>query len=593
MNAIKEYLKNDVLLFDGGMGTYFSRKNKRAGAGCEAAVLSQPELILEIHREYLEAGAKAVKTNTFGANRLSLQDDDGEYTARIIGRACALAKQAAEESGAFVFADIGPISGLDEEQLLPEYLFVIDCFLQAGMTNFLFETHSSASCLKETAAYIRENCPEAYIIASFGVQADGYTREGFYGIKLCREIEESGLFDAAGFNCVTGARHMLHLMSGLASMQIPMLLMPNAGYPTVIGSRTFFNSDPDYFGEQLARMAANGAQILGGCCGTTPDYIRFAAEALQDIEVLPGRPQAAEEPKRSQAAPNHFWEKLGSGRKIIAVELDPPARDEGAKFLAGAKELANAGADAITIADCPIARARMDSSLLACKVHREIGIDVIPHMTCRDRNLNATKALLLGLCMEGVHNVLTITGDPVPTAERDEVKSVFQFNSRKLAAYISSLNETELTTPFRIYGALNLNVNNFAVQLRLAEEKVKRGICGFLTQPVLTEEAFENLKAARETLPAEVKILGGIIPVVSARNARFMNSEIAGINVDLRIADLMDGKSREECEELAVKISCEIADRIAPYADGFYLMTPFGRTGLMTGIIRHIREQLV
>jgi homocysteine S-methyltransferase len=183
------------------------------------------------------------------------------------------------------------------------------------------------------------------------------------------------------------------------------------------------------------------------------------------------------------------------------VELDPPKDDSGEKFMASARELAQAGVDAITIADCPIARPRMDSSLLACKLHRELGIDPLPHMTCRDRNLNATKALLLGLCMEGVHNVLTITGDPIPSAERDEVKSVYQFHSRKLARYVTSLNENELTTPFRIFGALNVNSHNFAIQLNMAREKVDCGITGFLTQPVLTEAALENLKLARETLP--------------------------------------------------------------------------------------------
>ena len=254
----------------------------------------------------------------------------------------------------------------------------------------------------------------------------------------------------------------------------------------------------------------------------------------------------------------------------------------------GAWQLKSAGADAITIADCPTARARMDSSLMACKIRREVGIDTIPHMTCRDRNLNATKALLLGLSMEGVHNVLTITGDPVPTAERDEVKIVYQFNSRRLAKYITSLNETEFTQPFQIYGALNVNAHRFDVQLDIAKKKVENGICGFLTQPVLTEAALQNLKRAHEELDA--KILGGIIPVVSSRNAHFMNNEISGITVDDKITELYEGKTKEECTQIAITVSSKIAELIRPYIDGYYLMTPFYRTDIMVELIKNINR---
>ena len=272
------------------------------------------------------------------------------------------------------------------------------------------------------------------------------------------------------------------------------------------------------------------------------------------------------------------------------MELDPPEAADITKFMAGARELQAGGADMITIADCPIARARMDASILACKLHRELQMEALPHMTCRDRNLNATKALLLGLSAEEVHNVLVVTGDPIPSASRDEVKSVYNFNSRMLAGYITSLNETVLPTPFRVFGALNLNAVNFQVQLRLALEKQAQGVCGFLTQPVLTAQALENLKLARRTL--EGKILGGIIPVVSHKNALFMNSEVAGITVDPEITKRYEGLDRQQGEELAIKVSRTIAGEIAPYVDGFYLMTPFGRTNLMVRIMDAIRNDL-
>ena len=386
--------------------------------------------------------------------------------------------------------------------------------------------------------------------------------------------------------------------------------MPNAGYPRVVGSRTFYDSDPEFFAEQMVRMAEQGAVFLGGCCGTRPNYIRELAEKIsgndagKKVVYRSGEGYNADAGQRekevaaqtdgvkeSLSEDNRLWNKLSAGKKVIAVELDPPRQADGTKFMSGAWSLKAAGADAITIADCATARASIDSSIMACKLRRELDIDTVPHMTCRDRNLNATKALLLGLSMEGVRNVLTVTGDPVPSAERNEVKSVYQFNSRMLAGFVKSLNENEIEKPFRIYGALNVNAAKFEYQLKFAKEKEENGISGFLTQPILTEAALENLKTARRSVNG--KILGGIIPVVSSRNARFMNSEISGITVDEKIVELYEGKSRDECTELAVNISTKIARLIAPYVDGYYLITPFSRTDIISQIIKNIRQELI
>ena len=280
---------------------------------------------------------------------------------------------------------------------------------------------------------------------------------------------------------------------------------------------------------------------------------------------------------------------MDSGQRVIAVELDPPADDDIAFFLDGVKTLRDAGADAVTIADCPIGRPRADSSLLACKLKRELDVEPLPHMTCRDRNLNATKALLLGLSIEGVHNVLLVTGDPIPSENREEVKSVFNFNSRRLASYVSGLNETVLRTPFRIFGALNVNAKNFEIQLKAAQEKERNGVACFLTQPVLSREALENLITAREVLKGQ--ILGGVYPVVSHKNACFLNNEIAGMRISDEITALYEGRTREEAEDLAVRISIGIAREIAPYTGGFYLMTPFKRVALMVRILREIQAE--
>ena len=578
---LREYLNDRVLLFDGGMGTLCAELvPELAGTPCELLNLSHREKVEEIHRAYVKAGSRAIKTNTFGVNRLNMEEAVCE---RVLCAGWEIATSAAGD--AFVFADVGPITVTDKEDIREEYRFVAETFLRCGAKHFLFETMSSPEGLLETARYIKEREKNAYILISYATQPDGFTRAGQPVSALLTMTAQEPCVDAVGLNCGCGARHMARLAQELPDLGKPLSLMPNAGYPTVLGNRTFYEGDPGYFGRQLSAVAVRGARILGGCCGTTPRHIASVAEALQ----YPSHSPVAlryERPRQEEKY-DAFWEALCDREKRpFAVELDPPENADIGKFMQGARELVEKGADVITIADCPIARARMDSSLLACKLHRELGVGVLPHMTCRDRNLNAIKSLLLGLCAEGVHNVLTVTGDPIPSALRDEVKSVYNFNSRMLAGYITALGQEVLSTPFHIFGALNVNAHNFEIQLKIAKEKEKNGICGFLTQPVLTGQAVENLKLARQELKG--KILGGIFPLVSHRNALYMSSEVAGVKVDERIIALYEGLDREAGEAMALKISAEVAKAICPYVDGYYLMTPFSRTELMGKLMEEI-----
>ena len=287
----------------------------------------------------------------------------------------------------------------------------------------------------------------------------------------------------------------------------------------------------------------------------------------------------------SQKIPrNRFREKLEAGKKVVAVEVDPPVNDDGAFFLEAAARLKALGADAVTIADCPVARVRADSSILAAKLRRELDMDAIPHMTCRDRNLNAAKALLLGLSMEGVHNVLVVTGDPVPSASRDEVKAVFSFNSAMLAGYIRALGEETLRGPFLIAGALNVNAPNFDAELRKALRKKENGVELLMTQPVFTDEAVRNLRRAKEE--TGLRILGGLMPPVSYRNASYMHNEISGIRLSEEILERYRDTDRETAGKLGVSLCLETAEKIAPWVDGYYLMTPFQRIDLIEEIMR-------
>ena len=477
------------------------------------------------------------------------------------------------------------------------YLSVAKRFALLGARNFLFETLSTEEGVLEAIRALKQTVPEAFVLVSFAVLPDGYTREGRYCAELVRRMAQSGVVDAVGLNCVSAPGAMRALVQQLGDAGLPLSVMPNAGYPVVARAQVRYQGKPEYFARELSRLAAEGVRILGGCCGTTPQHIAALRTALDALpEALPAAPAAkpAAVTKPVVETDDAFLRKLRTGQRVIAVELDSPKDADLTAYLEGARRLQAAGADLLTIADCPIARARMDSSLVACRVHRELGMNVLPHMTCRDRNLNATKALLLGLYAEGVREVLAITGDPIPTAERDEVKNVYQFNSRKLAQYIVSLagEGREMPSPITVFGALNLNARNFEVELRRAAEKLENGMSGFLTQPLLSAQAVENLKKTRETLGERAKILAGILPVVSQRNAIFMENEVNGIHVDEAIIQKFEGLDRTAGEELGLEVSVQAAKAAAPYADGFYLMTPFNRVALMERLIARLRTEV-
>ena len=592
MLDVRKLLVQRPLLFDGGMGTYYKAK---PGQECEQANLTDPEGILAVHRAYLAAGADAIKTNTFSLPRLAAAQQPG--WEQLADAGWQLAAKAAGETGAAVFADLGPAPNTENLPAEQVYLAVAKRFALLGAQNFLFETLSAEDGVLEAIRALKQTVPEAFVLVSFAVLPDGYTREGRYCAELVRRMAQSGVVDAVGLNCMSAPGAMRALVQQLGDAGLPLSVMPNAGYPVVARAQVRYQGKPEYFARELSRLASEGVRILGGCCGTTPQHIAALRTALDALpETLPAVPAAkpAEAAKPVVEMDDAFLRKLRAGQRVIAVELDSPKDADLTAYLEGARRLQAAGADLLTIADCPIARARMDSSLVACRVHRELGMNVLPHMTCRDRNLNATKALLLGLYAEGVREVLAITGDPIPTAERDEVKNVYQFNSRKLAQYIVSLagEGREMPSPITVFGALNLNARNFEVELRRAAEKLENGMSGFLTQPVLSAQAVENLKKARETLGEQAKILAGILPVVSQRNAIFMENEVNGIHVDEAIIQKFEGLDRAAGEELGLEVSVQAAKAAAPYADGFYLMTPFNRVALMERLIARLRTEV-
>lgn len=558
MHKLLAHLKSGPLLFDGAMHTYQEQKDSYV-----------------VYQEYAAAGAQAIKTNTFLlSSQLSGQSDEGLEQIEI---EVEKARSALPES-IFLFADIGPC--LPDQDTFSIYKKQVDRYLALSLDCFLFETMTDLNSLAKISSYIHEKKRDAFVLVSFAIDESGLSEQGFSMQFLYDSIVDEEI-DGVGFNCRIGPKHMLEQIKKLARTNKPLFIAPNAGYPTILGWRVHYNGSAQYFAQTMKEIRLLGVEMLGGCCGTSPEHIRQLNKVLQELPALIPYPLPTFDKHRVQR-PKKRWKHL------IAIELDPPKNDQLETFMQGVQAFQEEGVDLITIADCPIGRPRADSSLLASKIKRETGLDPLPHITCRDRNLNAIKALLLGLSAENIHQVLFVTGDPLPKDSVEEIKAVYHFNSRKL---IKSVSEMDVfSSPFSIFAALNLNAYNFSQQLRLAKEKEKNGAIGFLCQPIHSKEGLNNLKRAKEELNG--LILAGIYPIVSYKNAQFLANEITGMLIDSQIIDLYQDKSREECEKISQEVSKKIMKECLPYCDGFYLMTPFQRIDLMRPLIQEAKRLL-
>lgn len=578
----------EYFLFDGAMGTYYSTKRNSSNA-CESANLYDSQTIYEIHKEYIEAGVNAIKTNTFAANRFSLTCEQAE-AEQIIRKGWEIAVASVGNKEVAVFADIGPIpvtQGMDEEV---EYKELVDIFLQCGAECFLLETFPRYDIVLEISAYIRIKKPNAVIITSFAVYPDGYSKEGLFYQDIFKKVNASGLVNACGFNCISGPAHMCRLVSQLDIRDRLISIMPNSGYPSSERGRAVYVDNSEYFAEKLLELKKMGVKILGGCCGTTPHHIAVTAKLLTDSNTTVNNAEQQIDNAVITADKKPIIKKLVSEKKPILVEIDPPFDTNWEYMLRDAFLLKNAGADMLTVADSPLAKARADSAIMAAKLQRESGLPAMPHITCRDRNLLGIKATLLGLSIEGIRNILVITGDPIANIERKDVKGVYSMNSSNLANYVSSLNENIFGgASFEIGGALNVNAPNFEAELRRSAKKLENGISFFLTQATYTETAVNNIKRAVEVL--KVPVFAGIMPIVGYKNAMFINNEVPGIEIDEAMVESFRDKSREESELLGIEHSMKCIDMLYEHVSGFYIMTPLKRINVVCELIKRIKEK--
>ncbi|MGN7311193.1 bifunctional homocysteine S-methyltransferase/methylenetetrahydrofolate reductase [Alkalicoccobacillus gibsonii] len=604
--GLLERLKQDVLVGDGAMGTLLYERGIEQQC-FEEVNLSHPEEIISIHTEYLLAGADVIQTNTYAANRLKLSKYGLEdKTAEINRRAVALAKQAAENR-AFVVGTVGGIrrfqmeeSTINEiEEALTEQIIVL---IDEGVDGLLFETFYDLeeALLVTSIAKKHSSLP---VIMNISLGDISVMSGGIHAASAFDQLTEAGA-DIVGLNCRMGPAHMLR---SFEEIPIPtdqfLAVYPNASLPDYRDGRFFYSSNPDYFATMTVKFIDQGVRLIGGCCGTTPEHIKAIANAAstrvpvyeKKLKVAIRQPLASDRPARKDEKLSEIVKK----RSSIIVELDPPKKLNISKFMQGAKALKDAGIDALTLADNSLASPRVDNLALGTMVKEQIGARPLVHLTCRDRNLIGLQSHLMGLHTLGLHDVLTITGDPTKIGDFPGASSVYDLASYQLISMIKQLNEglsfsgKELgeKADFTVGAAFNPNVKYIDKAVKRLEKKIESGADYFMSQPVYD---INQLKAIYdETKHLDQPIYIGIMPIVSSRNAEFLHNEVPGIKLTSGIREVMakhEGDSESSKQE-GLAIAKELVDAACEWFNGIYLITPFMHYDLTVTLSEYIKER--
>jgi len=591
MRPAHDILQVPFCLADGAMGSWFAQQSGLSPADCEAANLSQPQLIRQIHQAYVSAGARFLRTNTFAA--ASQYDPSQPDRLRDIVRSGWQIALDCSDDQSFVAADFGPVYGLDTKETQQAWQIVIDTFIESGAELFIFETFSDPDELLPWSRLIRHRCPRSVIIASFALSPDGVTRKGIPLASVALRMESEPSIDIWGFNCGIGPTHMRDLIQQLPDDGKPLTLMPNSGYPRLENQRLVYGSTPAYYAETVSDLRLPRVKLIGGCCGTTPRHIAALTDRLRQPAAFrqnkaPSRPDerpAAILPATGITLAEKLDQAARQNRPLLVCELDPPMDSDMTLLIRSARQLRASGIDAVTVADSPLARVKLDPIVAAARLQRETGITTLPHLTCRDRNANALRSSLLAMHSEGIRQVLAITGDAIPESDHGFVRPVFNLNSQGLLALISQMNHDIFpSSPLLAAAALDPGVANPQAELRRLNAKKAAGATLVLTQPVYDSARIELIRQARQI---GLKVLIGIMPLVSYRNALYLSQEIPGIRIPAEvIARFHPEQPREQSIQIGIDLCVSLMDELKEAADGFYLIAPFNRADIIIDLCR-------
>jgi methionine synthase I (cobalamin-dependent)/5,10-methylenetetrahydrofolate reductase len=609
------------LLADGAMGTLLHSRGAPFDQCFDELNLADPQMILGVHREYLEAGAQILLTNTFGANRYKLDRLGLGDRVEAINRAgVELARQAAIDSSKeiLVAGDVGPLGvriapfgRIQPDEARAAFAGQIAALSAAGVDLIVIETISDLYEILEAIKAAREvgrrDGKPLPIIASMTFTRDDRTMLGDDPAKVARALHAAGA-DVIGANCSSGPAQLLRLLKQMrqAVPEAHFWVKPNAGWPEQVGGRIMYPADPDYFGDYALAYCEAGASIVGGCCGTTPQHIAAMRSALDKnpqgcgMQIL----QISEVSETSEISsesrpPSKLAQELADGKFVISAEMDPPRGLSTYKLVAGASLLAEAGADVINVADSPMAHMRMSAWGVCDVVQRQVGVETVLHFPTRGRNLLRVQGDLLAAHTLDIRNIFVVMGDPTSVGDYPEAMDNYDLVPSGLIKLIkqgfnAGMDHSGASigqpTSFFVGAALNLNPPEPDHEIRNVHRKVLAGADFFLTQPIYRPDdgpAFLEKYAAKYGL-LEKPLLVGILPLVSERHARFLHHEVPGISIPDETLHRIEKASQQGAKE-GVELAVELIGKVKAWAQGVYLMPQFGRYDLIAEIIEAVK----
>ena len=610
MISFEEFLKDNLVLLDGAMGSLIYEKGVFIDKCYDELNLSRPELIKSIHEEYIRAGARVIETNTYGANRFKLKSHHLiDQIDAINTTGVSLAREAAGDK-AYVAGSMGP-SGVEIEpwgetsleEVFEAYAEQAGIMHKAGVDLFILETFQDIREMEQAISAIR-SVSELPVIAMMTVGEDGKTR---YGVDLddvtCRLQNSEAT--VIGLNCTVGPKPMLDFVENMSRISDkPISVMPNAGRPQYTDGRMIYMSTPEYFSVYSKRFIDKGVRVLGGCCGTTPEHISKMANALvmkqtriqHSIDI--GVKTVTEEPLPDPvpaAEKSDLSNKLTAGKQVVLVEMVPPRSTDITKPLEGAQLLKESFVDAINIPDGPRATARMTGLALAVLLQNKVGIETVLHYTCRDRNLLGMQSDLLGATAMGIRNILAITGDPPMIGDYPQATAVFDIDAIGLVHLIDNLNhgidvgEKRIGDPTSFFTGVGLDPNsvNPPNEIQRLRMKKEAGAEYIITQPVFDVASLEAFLEKVEI--DDLFLIAGIWPLVSLRNAEFMKNEVPGVFVpDEVIQSIARFDTKEDQLKVGIEIAQSMVDRVLGFVHGIQVSAPFGRYGLAVKVAEAI-----
>ncbi|MGC6418325.1 MAG: bifunctional homocysteine S-methyltransferase/methylenetetrahydrofolate reductase [Bradymonadia bacterium] len=598
MLTFLEQAKNGGLLFDGAMGTMLYQRGIFLNRSFEAVNLEQPELVRQVHQEYLEAGAHVLTANTFGSGRLKLERYGlADQFEAINQRGVELAREASD-GRAFVAGSVGPsgiinLSGLagpdgpKAEASLREH---IEFLVQAGVDLLCLETFGVVSELEMAIRIAKETC-ELPVVALCMFTEGGSTRRGLTPEAVGRRLVTAGA-DLIGANCGGGPEHLFNVTTRMTSLGTPVVAMANAGSPKTVEDRTIYVANPEYFGVFARRLFKAGVKIVGGCCGTTPEHVRRMANSARMLRatngvldaVSSGRAESLDATTTPLAERSALGAQLARGEFVSSVELNPPNGLDLSKRFSAARELEAFGVTTINIADGPRASLRMGNVAMAVQVAQQTGLSPLVHVCCRDRNYLGLQSHLLGMHVLGVRNVVVITGDPPKMGPFPHATGVYDVNSIGLLDLIRHFNHgldatgqaLPQKTDFVCATGAEPAAHDYDRELRRLELKIQAGAELIMTQPVYDAHVVERF--LNDVKGFNVPVMLGVCPLAGIKNARFLNDNVPGMAVPQAILERMEAADlRNEGQAEGIKIARESLEASRSLIQGAYVMPPFGR----------------